>query len=89
MAYVPDNFNLLVQSISGPKLWHYRALADAQLVIRVANFFTDAHLKGVSAGDLVMVSYGSFAGSIHAFNSVGAGANDLTDGLAVLSTDTD
>jgi hypothetical protein len=93
MAYDTTQFNLLVQSIAGPKLWHYKAGADAQAAIRVNNFFSDAHKKGVAAGDLLIVTYDSFAGSIHNFNAVkaadGTGNNDLTDGLAVAATDTD
>ena len=90
MAYVSANFNLMAETPGGTRRWwSYDALADAQAAIRVANFFSDAHAKGAKAGDLVFVTYGSFAGSIHVFNAVGVGANDLTDGQAIAATDTD
>jgi hypothetical protein len=90
MAYNSANFNMMAETPGGTRRWwSYDAGADAQAAIRVANFFSDAHLKGAKAGDLLLVTYASFAGSIHVFNSVGASANDLTDGLAVAATDTD
>jgi hypothetical protein len=93
MAYDTANFGLFMQPMSGPRMWIYDAKADAQAAIRVNNFFSDAHKKGVKAKDFVLVQYDSFTASIHTFNSVkaadGTGNNDLTDGLAVAATDTD
>lgn len=91
MAYVSANLNLIVSSMGDgmPSIWTYKALADAQTAVRVNNFFSDGLAKGCRSGDIVLVTYTSGAASIHAFNSVSSSSVDLTDGLAVASTDTD
>lgn len=96
MAYVSANLNLMAGGFAGgPRMWDYYAGADAQATVRVANYLSDGFKKGMRSGDWVMVRYASGAGSIHICNQSVAGAIggsdtvDITDGLAVASTDTD
>lgn len=100
MAYAPNN----LRCIAGPdnpggdrslahesgvmRLWTYKS-TDAPSTVRAANYFTDALLRGMRAGDIVFVAEQSAAGAVPTSMSimsvlavVAAGA-DLADATVI------
>jgi hypothetical protein len=92
MAYSTSNPPVLVtQGIVGFRIWKYESV-DAATLVRVAGYFTNGWKLGMRANDIVFVTDtdSSNATTIHTVNSASAtGGVDLTDGLAVGTTDTD
>lgn len=91
MAYSTSNPPALVmQSIAGPRIWKYDS-ADAATALRVAGYFSNGWKLGMRLNDVVIATQtGNSAVTIHTVNSASAtGGVDVTDGLAVGTTDTD
>ena len=91
MAYVTANLNILCALPGGTfRLWHYKAVTDAQATMRVANYFSDAYAKGMRSGDVILAILDSGAGAIFVCNSASAPATvDVNDGVAIAVTDSD
>lgn len=96
MAYVSANLNMMAFTPGGGvRWWDYNAAADTQLAIRVNGFMTDGAKKGLKVGDIIFARYTSRALSIHAVVTAtlsAVGVNDIvdiTDGLAIVGTNTD
>lgn len=91
MAYATSNPpNLIAQAIAGFRIWKYES-ADAATAVRVNGYFTNGWKLGMRVQDVVIVTVtGTFSTTIHTINQAGATTGiDLTDGLAVGTTDTD
>lgn len=93
MAYATSNPPVLVaQGIAGFRFWKYESV-DAATLVRVNGYFTNGWQLGMRAGDIIFVTdtdTGSGTTTIHTVNAASAaGGVDLTDGLAVGTTDTD
>ncbi|MER9410309.1 hypothetical protein [Mesorhizobium sp. M0589] len=81
---------LISQGIAGFRFWKYES-ADAATAVRVNGYFTNGFKLGMRANDIVIVTAtGTNATTIHTVNQATAALGvDLTDGLAVGTTDTD
>lgn len=93
MAYSTSNPPAMVtQRVGGgAAIWMYNS-TDAATVVRVAGYITNADDLGMKVGDIVIQvdTAGGTVGHIYQVNSVTAGgAADLTDGTAIVATDTD
>ncbi|MFK0687986.1 hypothetical protein ACFX5Q_07245 [Mesorhizobium sp. IMUNJ 23033] len=91
MAYSTSNPPVLItQGIAGFRIWKYESV-DAATLVRVAGYFTNGWQLGMRANDIVFVTDtdSSNATTIHTVNSATSSGVDLTDGLAVGTTDTD
>ncbi|WP_050589202.1 hypothetical protein [Mesorhizobium sp. LNJC405B00] len=91
MAYATTNPPVLIsQGIAGFRLWKYESV-DAASLVRVSGYFTNGWQLGMRVNDIVFVTDtdSSNATTIHTVNLASATAVDLTDGLAVGTTDTD
>ncbi|MER8481177.1 hypothetical protein [Mesorhizobium sp. M1322] len=92
MAYATSNPPVLItQGIAGFRLWKYESV-DAATLVRVAGYFTNGWQLGMRANDIIFVTdtdTGSGTTTIHTVNSASSSGVDLTDGLAVGTTDTD
>lgn len=91
MAYDTSNPpRLVTQPIAGAREWQYVS-ADASTAVRVDGYITNAEELGMKQYDTVKVVEND-TGAVH-FMTVAAinsdGSADLTDGLAVGTTDTD
>jgi hypothetical protein len=94
MAYSTDNPPRCAVSAvgaSGPNIWTYDS-ADAATVVRVTGYITNGDELGMKVGD--MVYQGDTAGGTvaHLYTVVSVasgGAADLSDGTAIVATDTD
>ncbi|MBZ9981330.1 hypothetical protein LB521_09180 [Mesorhizobium sp. BR-1-1-8] len=91
MAYATTNPPVLVtQGIAGFRIWKYESV-DAATLVRVSGYFTNGWQLGMRANDIVFVTDTDTSNTttIHTVNSASASGVDLTDGLAVGTTDTD
>ncbi|OWK18314.1 hypothetical protein AJ88_03805 [Mesorhizobium amorphae CCBAU 01583] len=91
MAYSTSNPPVLItQGIAGFRIWKYESV-DAATLVRVSGYFTNGWQLGMRVNDIVFVTDtdSSNATTIHTVNLASAAAVDLTDGLAVGTTDTD
>ncbi len=95
MAYSTSNPPILVNNggigaTAGRRQWHY-ASVDAATLVRVAGYFTNGYDLGMRAGDTVTVvdTDTSYTTTLHTVNAASTTSVDLTDGLAIGTTDTD
>lgn len=94
MAYSTSNPPRLVSQgigTSGAKAWRYDS-TDPATSVRVAGYFTNGYDLGMRAGDTLTVvdTDTSYTTTIHTVNAASAtGGVDITDGLAVGTTDSD
>lgn len=93
MAYSTDNPPALVSQGVGGKFrqWMYDS-ADAATAVRVDGYITDAEDLGMKVGDVVIQVDATGATIAHIYTVVAINANgsaDLSDGTAVVATDTD
>ncbi|MES0090993.1 hypothetical protein [Mesorhizobium sp. M0030] len=91
MAYATTNPPVLIaQGIAGFRLWKYESV-DAATLVRVSGYFTNGWQLGMRANDIIFVTDtdSSNATTIHTVNSATVSGVDLTDGVAVGTTDTD
>ncbi|RWF71870.1 hypothetical protein [Mesorhizobium sp.] len=91
MAYSTSNPPVLItQGIAGFRIWKYESV-DAATLVRVSGYFTNGWQLGMRANDIVFVTDtdSSNGTTIHTVNSASSSGVDLTDGLAVGTTDTD
>lgn len=93
MAYSTANPPaLLSQLIQGSKkLWFYSS-TDAATAVRVSGYFTNGYDLGMRAGDIVFVvdtDAAPIAAQVMIVTSATAAAVDLSDGTAIVATDTD
>ena len=84
---------LLMQNVGGSKrIWVY-ASTDAATVVRVSGYITNARDLGMQAGDLVWMidtDASPIDAQLMTVNSISAaGAADLTNGVAITSTNSD
>ena len=96
MAFDPKGLSMIATNLGGVdplvvnSLWYYKT-TDAQTVVRKDGYFNDAaHLLRVN--DLIFTvtaTGGTPAAYIAHVNKNSAGVVDITDGLAVGTTDTD
>ena len=89
MAYATNNPPALhSQAVSGASEWVYES-ADNAASVRAANYFTNAQDLGMKVGDTVRVrDTDDNAVTIHTVLTVASSGADLTDGLAVGTTNT-
>jgi hypothetical protein len=94
MAYSTSNPpRMMVPAVgsNSPSWWSYDS-ADAATVVRVTGYITDGYDLGMKVGDIVIQSdaAGATVAHIYVVVSVAAGgAADLSDGTAIVVTDTD
>ena len=94
MAYSTSNPPRLVSQgigTSGAKSWRYDSV-DAATLVRVNGYFTNGYQLGMRAGDIVTVvdTDTSYTTTMHTVNQATSALGvDLTDGLAVGTTDSD
>ena len=93
MAYVTTNPpNLVSQApAGGRKQWVYSS-TDAVTDVRVSGYFTDGYLRGMRAGDTVLVldnDASPITGSLCWVTSATSTAVDLSDGTTITGTDSD
>jgi hypothetical protein len=94
MAYEGAKLSRLTQGQIGGgfSIWRYE-MADSFTVVRVDGYITDAAVRGMRKGDLVVVGNPAATPPTNAFMNVTAvnanGSGDLSDGLVVTATDTD
>jgi hypothetical protein len=91
MAYATSNPPVLItQGIAGFRIWKYESV-DAATLVRVSGYFTNGWQLGMRVNDIVFVTDtdSSNATTIHTVNLASSAGVDLTDGLAVGTTDTD
>lgn len=91
MAYATSNPPVLVtQGIAGFRIWKYESV-DAATLVRVSGYFTNGWQLGMRANDIVFVTDTDTSNTttIHTVNLASSSGVDLTDGLAVGTTDTD
>lgn len=91
MAYATTNPPvLLMQGIAGFRIWKYES-TDPASAVRAAGYFSNGYKLGMRANDVVIVTDtdSSNATTIHTVNAASSTSVDLTDGLAVGTTDTD
>ena len=94
MAYSTSNPpRMAVPGVGGasPSIWTYDS-ADAATAVRVSGYITNGDDLGMKVGDIVIQAdaTGGTVGHIYMVVSVTAGgAADLSDGTAIVATDTD
>ena len=93
MAYSTSNPpNLVSQApAGGRKQWVYSS-TDAVTDVRVSGYFTDGYLRGMRAGDTVLVldnDASPITGSLCWVTSATSNAVDLSDGTTITGTDSD
>ncbi len=94
MAYSTSNPpRCISQSVgaNGGDIWFYNS-ADAATVVRINGYITNAGDLGMKVGDIVMQSDLANATVAHMYVLSGidtAGAGDLSNGTAILTTNTD
>jgi hypothetical protein len=91
MAYVTTNPPALFASAVGgmSRFWVYKS-ADPIATVNTANYFTNGGALGLKVGDLMYVwDTVNALGHLVFVNATGNGTTDITDGLAITSTDTD
>ena len=94
MAYSTNSPPALISQrvgTNGLALWMYDS-ADAAAVVRVSGYITNGDDLGMKVGDTVIQgdSAGASVSHMYAVVSVAAGgAADLSDGTAIVATDTD
>jgi hypothetical protein len=94
MAYNGAKLSRMTQGQLGAgfALWHYDS-TDAVTAVRVAGYVSDAAVRGMRKGDLVMVTDVAATPprlQLMIVSAISAGgAGDLSDGLAVTATNTD
>ena len=97
MAYSTSNPpNLVSQPLARgtngeTRLWVYNS-TDAPTAVRVSGYFTNGWELGLRAGDQVIVvdtNASPITMQLHIVTSASATAVDLSDGTAVVATDTD
>lgn len=94
MAYSTSNPPALVSQLvgkAGGSVWIYDS-ADAATVVRVTGYITNGDALGMKVGDIVdqIDSAGATVAHRYVVKSVAAdGAADLSDGTALVVTDTD
>ena len=94
MAYSTSNPPALVSQLlgkAGGSVWIYDS-ADAATVVRVTGYITNGYDLGMKVGDIVdqIDSAGATVAYRYVVKSVAVdGAADLSDGTAVVVTDTD
>jgi len=94
MAYATSNPpNCVSQGIGGGrKLWIY-ASTDAATVVRVTGYITNAQSLGMLAGDIVIqidTDASPIASQIMIMSVINSnGSGDLSDGTAIVATNTD
>jgi len=94
MAYSTSNPPALVSQLlgkAGGSVWIYDS-ADAATVVRVTGYITNGYDLGMKIGDIVdqIDSAGATVAHRYVVKSVAVdGAADLSDGTAVVVTDTD
>lgn len=91
MAYAVANPPALIASAVGgmARLWYYKSV-DAIATVNTANYFTNGGTLGMKVGDIVLIIDTTNTLVHIAFvNATGNGTTDVTDGLAVTSTDGD
>lgn len=101
MAYASNELRLLVggamSNLSGPNIWSLDT-ADGLTTVDTAGYISDALKRGMRVGDVVVVRVWSdittkatlSAASFMAVASISAaGAANLTDGTALVLTNTD
>lgn len=90
MAYEPSNPpRMMVPSVGGaaPSIWSYQD-DDAATVVRVDGYITDAADLGMKVDDIV-IQTGAVA-HIYVVMTINAdGSADLSDGTAIVVTNTD
>ena len=91
MAYTHPSLQRVGPSNSDfPTLWTYKT-ADTQATINTAGYFNGAS-DDLTVGDLIYAytdTGGTPAGFLFAVNANASGVVDVTDGLAIGTTDTD
>jgi hypothetical protein len=55
-SFVKNNLRLVMQGITGGKVWHYTDTGAIGDVADVAGYFTNASECGVDTGDLIFIS---------------------------------
>ena len=93
MAYStsnPPRLAIPAVGTSSPSIWLYTS-TDAATVVRVTGYITNGDDLGMKVGDVVIQSSSDASvGHIYLVNSVASGgAADLSDGVAIVATDTD
>ena len=94
MAYstaTPPRLGVAAVGAVGPNLWFYDS-ADAATAVRASGYITNGDELGMKVGDTVIQSdtVGATVGHIYQVVSVASGgAADLSDGTAIVATDTD
>ncbi len=76
---------------NGGDIWFYNS-ADADTVVRVAGYITNADDLGMKVGDIMMQSdlAGATVAHMYVLSAIdAAGAGDLSDGTAIITTNTD
>lgn len=94
MAYATTNPPMMITQrvgATGGAIWIYDS-TDVSTTVDTAGYITDADDLGMKVGDIVIQTdtAGGTVGHIYCVNSVTAGgACDLTNGTAIVATDTD
>jgi len=93
MAYSTSNPPVLVgQPIAGPRCWEYRS-TDAATAVDADGYITNAKDLGMQVGDYIRVvdtDASPVTATAHVVSAINAnGSADLSDGVALGSTDTD
>lgn len=91
MAYARASLSLIAgheYAPDTPRIWSYRS-ADTLATVKAANFFADAKLRGMRAGDLVFVVVTSsgvpVANELVTVGSVGASGASMSTGVQELT----
>lgn len=91
MAYDTKNPPMLFANGVGgaARLWIYKS-ADPIATVNTANYFTNGGTLGLKVGDpMFVIDTANALVHIAFVNATGDGTTDVSDGLAVTSTDTD
>jgi len=73
------------------KLWFYRS-TDAATAVRVSNYFTNGYALGMRTGDVLFqidTDASPLTAQIFLVNAATESVTDVSDGVAITSTDTD
>lgn len=93
MAYETSNPpRIMISGVGGGVNWWSYADADAATVVRVSGYITNGDALGMKVGDIVIQSDPVAAAVAHIYTVVSVtagGAADLSDGTAIVVTDTD
>lgn len=93
MAYStsnPPRLAIAAVGTTSPNLWIYSS-TDAATVVRVTGYISNGDDLGMQVGDIVLQSSSDASvGHFYIVKSVAAGGvADLSDGVAIVATDTD